>query len=219
MINFNVAIEPDREVFLESWPREFRDAVGRHDNLGELGDYYIRARRMLGAIPYANGIHLPRLDAFSRIARQLGTPMQVCDITVSDQDRTTKYGIKRRRCPNHGDGDGTGDNAGSKNTLMTNYLPMAAHYGVELFTGIEVQRIEPAAGRWRGVTCCTVGADRDTDTVITASKVVIAAGTIGSTAILLRSRHAGLPAFNPTGSQLQRQWRRFLCRLRHRHTH
>lgn len=190
LINFNVAIVPDREVFLAAWPREFRDLVERQpDGVGGLQEYYARARRMLGAVRYAEDVPLRRVEAFTQIAKNAGAQMQILDITVSTEDRITKYGVQRRRCPNHG-GDGTGDNTGSKNTLMTNYLPMAAHFGVQLFPGIEAQRIEPTDdGRWRVIARRT-GAQ--TEVVVTARRVVVAAGTLGSNAILLRSSQAGL---------------------------
>lgn len=193
LINFNVAIVPDRDVFLASWPREFRELVEQErDGVGGLAEYYARARRMLGAVPYAEQVPLRRVEAFTQIAKNAGAQLQLLDITVSTEDRVTKYGVRRRRCPNHG-GDGTGDNTGSKNTLMTNYLPMAAHYGVKLFCGIEVQRIEPADdGRWRVIARRTAGNDGNGEVVVTARRVVVSAGTLGSNAILLRSRRAGL---------------------------
>jgi cholesterol oxidase len=193
LINFNVAIVPDREVFLASWPREFRALVEQErDGVGGLAEYYGRARRMLGAVPYAENVPLRRVEAFTQIAKNAGAELQILDITVSTEDRVTKYGVQRRPCPNHG-GDGTGDNTGSKNTLMTNYLPMAAHYGVKLFCGLEAQRIEPADdGRWRVIARRTAGNEGNGEVVVTARRVVVSAGTLGSNAILLRSHKAGL---------------------------
>ena len=192
LINFNVAVVPDREVFLASWPREFRALVEQQrDGLGGLEEYFARARRMLGAVPYAQNVPLRRVEAFTQIAKNAGAQLQILDITVSTEDRVTRYGVRRRRCPNHG-GDGTGDNTGSKNTLMTNYLPMAAHFGVQLFPGVEAQRIESAPdGRWRVIARRTA-ADRPDEVVVTARRVVVSAGTLGSNAILMRSRQAGL---------------------------
>ncbi len=193
LINFNVAIVPDREVFLASWPREFRALVEqRREGVGGLEEYFARARRMLGAVPYAQDVQLRRVEAFAQIAKNAGAQLQILDITVSTEDRVTKYGVQRRSCPNHG-GDGTGDNTGSKNTLMTNYLPMAAHFGVGMFCGIEAQRIEPAAdGRWRVIARHTGGQDQDDEVVVTARRVVVSAGTLGTNAILMRSRQGGL---------------------------
>ncbi|QLL07061.1 GMC oxidoreductase [Mycobacterium vicinigordonae] len=191
LINFNVAIVPDREVFLASWPREFQQLVDQEPNgLGGLEEYFARARLMLAAVPYAENVPLRRVEAFTQIAKNAGAQLQLLDITVSTEDRVTKYGVLRRRCPNHG-GDGTGDNTGSKNTLMTNYLPMAAHFGVELYAGIEAQRIEPTDdGRWRVITRRT--GEKGKESAVVARRVVVSAGTLGSNGILLRSAQAGL---------------------------
>lgn len=196
LINFNVAIVPDREVFAASWPKEFQQLVDQErDGLGGLGEYYARARQMLGAVPYAENVPLRRVDAFTQIAKNAGAQLQLLNITVSTEDRVTKYGVQRRRCPNHG-GDGTGDNTASKNTLMTNYLPMAAYFGVELFTGIEAVRVEPTDdGRWRVSTRPTgtrAGSKGDREAAVIARRVVVSAGTLGSNGILLRSAEAGL---------------------------
>jgi cholesterol oxidase len=195
LMNFNVAIVPDRDVFLASWPRQFRALVELSaTGIGGLGDYFQRARLMLGARPYAENVPLRRLAAFEAIAKNAGAQVQVLDITVSAEERITKYGVQRHACPNHG-GDGTGDNSGSKNTLMTNYLPMAAHYGVQLFTRVEVDRIEPSGdGRWRVIARRRSGQRGTTltDVAVTAQRVVITAGTLGTAGILLRSRDAGL---------------------------
>ncbi|AXN51160.1 Cholesterol oxidase [Mycobacterium marinum] len=199
LINFNVAIVPDREVFLASWPREFRALVEQQrEGVGGLDEYFGRARRMLGAVPYAENVPLRRVEAFTQIAKNAGAQLQILDITVSAEDRVTRYGVQRRRCPNHG-GDGTGDNTGSKNTLMTNYLPMAAHRGAQMFCGIEAERIEAADdGRWRVIAGRTgrkgqgSRKGQDGDVVITARHVVVCAGTLGSNGILMRSRDAGL---------------------------
>lgn len=192
LINFNVAIVPDREVFQASWPKEFQRLVDQErEGVGGLDEFYDRARKMLGATPYAENVPLRRVDAFTQIAKNAGAQLQLLNITVSTEDRVTKYGVQRRRCPNHG-GDGTGDNTASKNTLMTNYLPMAAHFGVELFAGIEAMRVEPTDdGRWRVITRRT-SEKGGKETAVIARRVVVSAGTLGSNGILLRSAEAGL---------------------------
>lgn len=193
LVNFNVAIVPDREVFLTSWPKAFTDLVQQApQGIGGLQEYFGRAQAMLGANRYADGEDLPRTAVFAQIADRAGVAHETLDITVSKEDRVTRYGVRRSRCPNHGD-DGTGDNTGSKNTLMTNYLPMAAHHGVELHTHVEVDRVEPGdGGQWR-VHATRRGEHGETeDVVLTARRVVLAAGTLGTAGVLLRSARAGL---------------------------
>lgn len=195
LMNFNVAIRPDREVFLASWPRPFREMVAADpDGLGGLGEYFVRAERMLGANRFVAGETLRRVDVFSEIAKNAGADVIPLNITVNKQDRVSRYGVPRKACPMHG-GDGTGDNTFSKNTLMTNYLPMARHFGVEIFTCIEVDKVEPGPdGGWRIIGRRRSGSrGRATaDVVVTARRVVLSAGTMGTNGILLRSKD-GLP--------------------------
>lgn len=202
LVNFNVAIVPDREVFLQQWPSAFAREVERSvEGVGGLEEYFGRARRMLGAVQYAEDEGLRRTEAFDEIAARAGVKSAPLDITVSKEDRVTRYGVTRTRCPNHG-GDGTGDNSGSKNTLMTNYLPMAAHHGVELYTCVEVDRIEPGDGKgWRVIGRRRSGqGGRTTEPVtVSARRVVVSAGTMGTNGIMLRSAKAGLPLSSRVG--------------------
>lgn len=195
LMNFNVAIVPDREVFLASWPRPIQELVQQcGSGVGGLEEYYRRASRMLGVNRFVDDETLPRVGVFRQIAKHAGAEVVPLDITVSKEDRVTRYGVQRRACPMHG-GDGTGDNTFSKNTLMTNYLPMARHFGVDLFTCIEVNRVEQVPdGTWRLIANRRTGPrGRNTDlVVIAARRVVVSAGTMGTNSILLRSQAAGL---------------------------
>jgi cholesterol oxidase len=193
--NMNVALAPDREVFLQYWPRAFRRAVQRSPNgLGGLEEYYRRARRMLGAIPWREGQELAKARVFDEIAEHAGLIGEPAEIVVSAEDRLTRYGVQRRACTNCGDCSMV-CNVGAKNTLMTNYLPMAHHFGVRLFTRTEVDHVAGAGAAGYRVHCRlrTGRLGRATsDRVITAKRVVLSAGTLGTTAILLRSRARGL---------------------------
>jgi len=95
--NMNVAMTPDREVFEEFWPRAFRRELDASpDGLGGLDEYYGRARRMLGAIPYRDGQGLAKAGVIDEIARHGGTAGETLNIVVSAEDRVTRYGVKRR---------------------------------------------------------------------------------------------------------------------------
>jgi cholesterol oxidase len=196
LMNFNVALVPDREVFLTAWPRPFRESVEQDSTggVGTLQDYFDRAATMLGANPYAEGEELSRVGVFSEIAKNAGAEAKPLNITVNKEDRVTRYGVQRKPCPNHG-GDGTGDNTFSKNTLMTNYLPMAHHHGVELHTCIEIEHVAKRDdGGWRLVGFRRSGSRGTVKTpiAINAKRVVLSAGTLGTTGILMRSRANGL---------------------------
>lgn len=194
LMNFNVAIRPDREVFLQSWPAPFRQMVAEDPNgLGSLAEYFGRAEAMLGAVRFADDEPMARVDVLKKIAGKSGADVEHLNLTVSTEDRVTRYGIQRKRCPMHG-GDGTGDNSFSKNTLMTNYLPMAHHYGVELRPCIEVETVTKRPdGRWRVQGINRSGPQGQSRPIeITSQRVILAAGAMGTSGILMRSRSDGL---------------------------
>ncbi len=95
----------------------------------------------------------------------------------------------------------TGCNVGAKNTLVTNYLPLAKTHGAHIFVRTEVDWVEKLPGgswrvhgrrigRWGTRTPFTVDADN----------VVLSAGALGTTEILLRSQANGLSVSHRLGA-------------------
>jgi cholesterol oxidase len=89
----------------------------------------------------------------------------------------------------------TGCNYHAKNTLIMNYLPDAKHHGAHIFTEIEVHHLKRSGGQW--AVYCRILGDSDearatSERTIKAELVILAAGTLGTTKILFRSREAGL---------------------------
>lgn len=192
--NFNAGVVPDREVFLESWPAAIRAEVEQTaEGVGAMREYYDRAVAMLGANPYRDGEGLPKVAVFDELVASTGATTTSVDIYVSREDRTTRYGVERRRCTNCAN-CGSGCNVGAKNTLMTNYLPMAAHFGVELHPRVEVGHVEKVDDGWALHCRLRSGPTgrQITNRVIRAKRVILAASTLGTTGILLRSRENGL---------------------------
>jgi cholesterol oxidase len=94
----------------------------------------------------------------------------------------------------------TGCNYGSKNTLTQTYLPIAFEHGVEIYTGASVANIalpdnggdKKSKSVWEVHTYPTQfekTATKNQRALLTADHVVLAAGAIGSTEILLRSQN------------------------------
>jgi cholesterol oxidase len=84
---------------------------------------------------------------------------------------------------------------GAKNSLDMNYLPLAWTKGVQMFPQVEVSSLQKVGDRYQ--IDCVLRPDanrpsREELTSVTASLVVVAAGTMGTNAILLRSRGQGL---------------------------
>ena len=83
-----------------------------------------------------------------------------------------------------------------------NYLPDAHHNGAEIFTEIQVRYVERKGDTWH-VHFKLLGAGREKfkpDTIfVGADNVILGAGTLGSTEILLRSREKGLSLSSKLG--------------------
>ena len=119
------------------------------------------------------------------------------------EERPNLHGLPRSTCRLCGECD-AGCNYGSKNTLDYTYLSRAADAGAEIRTLSEVRGIEPIDGPGGGssgyrVTFVThqPGAERSPvptsllpTTTVRARRVVLGAGTFGTTYLMLRSRSA-----------------------------
>ncbi len=118
-------------------------------------------------------------------------------------DRANLHDRFRSTCHGCGECD-IGCNTGAKNTLDYNYLSMAQKAGADLRSACEVTALRPRQGGGYEVDWVRHDVDDPTpsptrDLVanrITADKVVVAAGTLGSTYLLLKNRQA-FPGLSP----------------------
>lgn len=191
LINANVALRPDREVFDDlRWPRAWRDLAGS----GAIWSYYERAERMLGVNPHPRALALTKAQMVGKRAAQL-TDARFAPVNVSvhfGEDGPNHLGVHQRGCNDCGDCV-TGCNVGAKGTLRMNYLPYAKAKGAEIFTRVEVRHLERAPGGGYDVYYrCNDGTYGEVNK-LRARSVVLSAGTLGSTEILLRSAAQGLP--------------------------
>ena len=187
LVNANVAIVPNEETFeKQGWPAGVKLSV--------LRPYFERARQMLGAGPHPRASELLKVRALARRGAQLGLEVLPLEIAVNfTLDGVNPYGVRQRPCIDCGDCV-TGCNVGAKNTLAMNYLPMAARGGADIFTEAEVLWVEKlAGGGWCVHGRRLRGLGRAEPFRIEAANVILAAGAIHTTEILLRSQAAGLP--------------------------
>ncbi|MGB3280449.1 MAG: alpha/beta fold hydrolase, partial [Pseudorhodobacter sp.] len=84
------------------------------------------------------------------------------------------------------------------NTTLMNYLPDARAHGAEIFTGAEVRHLTKTAKGWAIHLRPMGGGEAQ---VITAELVVLGAGALGSTEILLRSQANGLDLSQKLGQR------------------
>jgi len=186
LVNANVAIVPDPDVFqLVGWPRTIR--------YEDMQTWYDEARGILAAKPVPGATDLLKVKALERRAVQLGTHAQALNIAVNfDIDGNNPHGVEQHPCVKCGDCV-TGCNFRAKNTLYMNYLPMAAANGSDIFTQIKVEWIEKLPnGGWRIHGQQYTDAGHHSSFTLDCRNVVLSAGSVNSTEILLRSEMHGL---------------------------
>jgi cholesterol oxidase len=185
LINAGVALRPDARVFADPvWPEEFAA-----DGLLELG--FKRGASMLRPARYPNARELTKYRALEAASQAFGMPPVAAPVVVSFEDIVNPAGVAQPACTLCGDCC-SGCNVGAKNTVAVTYLPDAKAHGAEIFTELSVSHIaREARVGWR----IHFAASNDKDgspSFVDARTVVLAAGTLGSTEILLRSRERGL---------------------------
>ncbi|HYP29843.1 MAG TPA: GMC family oxidoreductase N-terminal domain-containing protein [Blastocatellia bacterium] len=202
LVNANVAYQPEDDLFDEDrWPQAIRNA----SDSGELGQYYARARSTLFAERHPHGNDLSKVKALKRGSDgKPGTEFDLLDIAVNFKfEGPNNWGVRQRKCINCGDCV-TGCNVGAKNTLDTNYLALAKHGGAHIFTQVEVRRIEKlqAGGYLVHYTRReSAQGPRENGTLKAKRAVVVAAGSLGSTVLMLRSRLEGLSLPDTLGTR------------------
>jgi len=230
LIYANVFLEPPDDVFDDRWPATCKKT--------DLAPYYGVAKEVLGARPVPQNDdprrRIVRTERFQEVAKKLGRSSKLTDINVffgNDFDNPlpigeqepNRYGALQTSCVYCAECD-VGCNTHSKNTLDLNYLFVAENrYQADIRTENLVDKIaalnaegdeDPGADGSHGYRVyfrdLRTGGDA-TDSVF-ARRIVISAGSLGSTEILLRckERFATLPnisdrlgqQFSPNGDFL-----------------
>ncbi|GGA01474.1 cholesterol oxidase [Blastomonas marina] len=187
LINANVSLEIEPRL-LEAghWPQAFRDDPAM------LEPFYDRAREMLGANPYpASRAEPNKLAALREAAEKLQQKHYRTPINVNFADKTNRFGVPQPACNDCGNCV-SGCNVGAKNTTLMNYLPDAANHGAQIFTEARVDWVERDGETWI--------VHLENGRSISAQHVVLGAGTLGSTEILLRSKARGLKLSDRLGT-------------------
>lgn len=211
LIYANVLLRKDEHWFVhdsplpgggyENWP------VSRAD----LDPHYDAVEAMLGATPYPYP-NEPKTAAMRESAARLGLHYEYPPLAVTfapaagsppvfgAQLPTPAYGnihgLPRRTCRLCGECD-LGCNDGAKNTLDHTYLSAAKHHGADIRTLTEVKGLSPLPGGGYEVRFVVHdeqrppgGRARQTLHRITCDRLVLGAGTFGTTFLLLRNRSA-----------------------------
>lgn len=197
LINASVALHPNPDVFKEPrWP-----AAIQSDADGLLQDGFARATAMLSPTPYPTSFpELPKLTGLQRQADALGLPFYRPPINVAFEDKVNSAGVSQQACVLCGDCV-SGCNYSAKTTVDMTFLPDAKAHGADIFTEVTVRWILKDGDKYK-VYWRFTEADDDADLrVITADLVIVAAGALGSTELLLRSAEKGLAVSTRVGQQ------------------
>jgi cholesterol oxidase len=200
LVNANVSLRAEPRVFEDPrWPQPLRAHL---TTLVE--DGYRRAEGMLKPMPYPNDFPvLPKLTAHEKSAAAMGQPFSRPPINVTFTDGVNQVGVEQRACVLCGDCV-SGCNHRAKNTVLMNYLPDAWNHGAEIYTHVAVRHLERCNNRWV-VHYQLLHSGHETfdapTMVITADLVILGAGTLGSTEILLRSKTMGLSLSDTVGQR------------------
>jgi cholesterol oxidase len=198
LVNANVSLPADPRVFDDPrWPVGFRQDVPTL-----LAEGYKHAQDMLKPVPYPDDFpKLQKLEALENSAKFHQQKFYRPPINVTFQDGVSPAGVEQQACKLCGDCV-TGCNHAAKNTVLMNYLPDAVNHGAEIYTQIDVRRLERKDNQWL-IHYQLLDTGREQfdapELFITADIVVLAGGMMGSTEVLLRSQATGLSLSSTVG--------------------
>jgi cholesterol oxidase len=197
-INAGICLRPDPVVFQsKAWPTALKAA-------GALDRYYEIAEAMLRpALAPEAVLRSPKTSALNSAAGALGKSINPVPILVNFDSLpggANHVGVEQNPCVACGDCV-SGCNYGAKSTLIMNYLPEAKAHGAEIFVDAQVGRLERSDTGWTVRGTWIDAGEFSGPLEIVAETVILAAGTLGSTEILMRSHQEGLPLSERLGSR------------------
>jgi cholesterol oxidase len=201
LINAGVVIKPDWRVFQRAaWPTKIVEAASPTSTA--LDTCFERAGSVLSPEVYPKSRPSPR-----RLAAMLAQGGERCSLNVNyGEEPQNSVGVAQGKCIDCGDCI-TGCNFEAKKTLCYTYLPIARSYGAKIFVQCDVSHIERVGDeRWtvhfQRLTSGDEGVAPDGQLdKLTARAVIVGAGVLGTTGILLRSKARGLAVSDQLGRQ------------------
>lgn len=183
LINAGVVLRPDLSRLRKAgWPDEVISD-------GLLLEGLARAEAMLGVAPVPDPERFAKFAGMSRLAEASGRPLQRPSMTISHRPGANAAGVLQYGCRYCGD-CWSGCNVGAKNTVGITYIADAIDHGADVLCESRAQSISKSARGWEiEVQDLSHGTARRR---IEAPIVVLAAGTLGTTELLLRAKQRGL---------------------------
>lgn len=208
LIYANISVDAPPEIFAHGWPPEL--------TYQELAPYYQRVAEVMAVREVPANQLTRRFQLVRQAAENIGASQRfrALPLAVSFSERwhydlpepfdprhserfTNAQGQEQGTCIHLGECD-LGCPVKAKNTLDLNYLALAEQHGADIRPLHLVQRIAPEGSGYRVFFDRLADGQRRPGSE-TAPKVVLAAGSLGSTELLLRCRdqHRTLPRLSP----------------------
>ncbi|KAJ4992841.1 glucose-methanol-choline oxidoreductase [Stagonosporopsis vannaccii] len=203
LVNAGVFLQADNRIFEgPEWPVEIRE------NSGDLRLYFEKGERMFQPCPYSENMPTPRkLSVFEEQfnSLDLSDTLYRPPLTTRFETGINSVGVNMKRSTGSGN-ECTGVNDGSKNSVLTTYLADAWTWGAEIFCGVEVthlRKLDDDEGYVVYYNLIDDQLERKRLMWVRAKEfVVLGAGALGTTEILLRSRSCGLSTSPLLGHRL-----------------
>ncbi len=199
LIYANISVEAPPAAFVSGWPQEI--------TLAEMKPYYQAVKKFMNVREMPANQWNPRTHIMKEAADKIGATarFRMIEMAVTFDDTlnydpenppdlsqskevTNDQGVKQGTCVHTGYCD-IGCPVYAKNTLDLNYIPWAEKHGAQVRPLHLVTNIEPVTGGYR-VSFDRLENKRRIAGSQTARIVILAAGSLGSTELLLRCRHA-----------------------------
>ena len=201
---FNVGLRAPQEILEQpAWPASVTRST--------LDPYYELAEYMLGSQPLdpPDGRELPaRTQVFREAAAATGRDPKLVNIAVyTGSERQNPHGGATQDACVYCGNCMLGCHVHAKNTLDITYLGLAERrHGVEVFPLHTAESIEPLEGQGYRVQFRRLDPDHPGQSEpgsVTGQQVIVAAGTLGSAELLLKSRDVlgTLPSLSPALGQ------------------
>jgi cholesterol oxidase len=208
LIYANVFLRKDENWFVhedlndggyEYWPVSREDLDPHYDRVEQM----IKLQRYpFDHEPYSG---TPKTIAFKEAAEANGLEWFLPQLAVTfandgrppvpgeaiEEELKNLHGRTRTTCQLCGECD-VGCNYGAKNTLDYNYLTHAKHHGAEIRTLSDVRRIAPREGAGYSVAYADLNDTPEIPPIVelTCDHLILSAGTLGTTNLLLKNRSA-----------------------------
>lgn len=208
LIYASVSIVPPAEIFDHGWPSaiKYEDlqphyaTVGKMLNVQKIPDNQLTERYRVmrdGAEALGMGDRFHGVELAVNFDPEWSYEQDDCFNDDKSKTFTNPQGVQQGTCVHCANCD-AGCQVKAKNTLDMNYIPLAEQHGAEVRPLHIVTRIEPVDGGYKVSYDRLADGQRHPGSVI-GKRVVLAAGSLGSTELLLHARdnHKTLPNLSP----------------------